>query len=80
MPVLELAESFEMTLSAVSQHLSVLKGAGLVNIRKEGRQRIYRLNPEPIREVAEWAQTYERFWSGKLGSLRSYLDSKGDQS
>src|SRR5882762_203761 len=69
MPVLEIAETFEMTLSAVSQHLTVLKGAGLVTLRKAGRQRIYRLNPEPLRAVAEWVSTYERFWTDKLADL-----------
>ena len=74
MPVLELAETFEMTLSAVSQHLTVLRTAGLVTIRKQGRQRIYKLNPAPIKAVADWAQTYEQFWTGKLASLGEYLE------
>jgi DNA-binding transcriptional ArsR family regulator len=74
MPVLELAESFQMTLPAVSQHLAVLKNAGLVDVRKAGRQRIYRLNPEPLKSVAEWVQTYEKFWTEKLAVLGEYLE------
>jgi DNA-binding transcriptional ArsR family regulator len=74
MPVLELAETFQMTLSAVSQHLTVLRGAGLVTMRKAGRQRIYRLNPAPLREVAEWVSTYEKFWTDKFADLREYLE------
>jgi DNA-binding transcriptional ArsR family regulator len=74
MPVQELAESFSMTLSAISQHLSVLRSAGLVTTRKAGRQRIYRLTPAPLREVAEFVATYEEFWSDKFADLREYLD------
>jgi DNA-binding transcriptional ArsR family regulator len=73
MPVLELAESFQMTLGAVSQHLSVLKSAGLVNVRKAGRQRIYRLNPEPLKAVSHWVRTYETFWTEKLAALGDYM-------
>lgn len=73
MPMLELAESFDMTLSAVSQHLGVLRGAGLVSIRKAGKQRIYRLNAEPLKEVSAWVQTYEKFWTDKLAALGEYL-------
>ncbi|AIE85357.1 ArsR/SmtB family transcription factor [Fimbriimonas ginsengisoli] len=74
MPVMELAESFDMTLSAVSQHLGVLRDAGLVSLRKEGRQRMYRLNPEPLRAVAEWLEFYEPFWNDRLHQLGQYLE------
>jgi DNA-binding transcriptional ArsR family regulator len=73
MPMQKLAESFEMTLPAVSQHLAVLRAAGLVSVRKDGRQRIYKLNPGPLRDVAEWVQEYEKFWTGKLAGLGEYL-------
>lgn len=74
MPVLELAGSFDMSLPAVSQHLAVLRDAGLVSVRKSGRQRIYRLNAEPLKSVAEWVGEYEKFWTGKLVDLGKYLD------
>lgn len=73
-PVTEIAESFDMTLSAVSQHLTVLKQAGLVSIRKDGKQRFYRLNPQPLRVVSDWLSFYEPFWSNKLESLGNYLE------
>lgn len=72
--VLNLAQPFEMTLSAVSQHLKQLHAAGLVSVRSEGRQRFYRLNPEPLRSVADWVGQYERFWRDKLDALRDHLD------
>jgi len=73
-PVMELAESFDMSLSAVSQHLTVLKQAGLVTQRKDGRQRLYKLNPEPLQAVSEWLSFYEPFWKNKLSELGTYLE------
>ena len=64
-PVLALAEPFDMTLPAVSQQLRVLRDAGLVSERRVGRQRVYRLNARPLREVREWAVRYDRFWQTK---------------
>jgi len=73
-PVTDIAASFDMTMSAVSQHLTVLRTAGLVIQRKEGRQRIYRLNPEPLKVVADWLGFYEPYWKERLSELGRYLD------
>lgn len=73
-PVTEIAESFDMSMSAVSQHLTVLKSAGLVTQIRAGRQRIYHLNPEPLQEVADWLTFYEPFWKQRLDDLGRYLD------
>ena len=72
--VLGLARPFAMTLSAVSQHLKLLRSVGLVSVRKAGRERVYRLNARPLREVADWVHQYERFWRGKPDTLRDHLD------
>jgi DNA-binding transcriptional ArsR family regulator len=64
-----------MTLPAVSQQLRVLRRAGLVTERRDGRQRLYRLNPEPLRDVRDWMRLYEKFWTRKLRDLGAYLDS-----
>src|SRR5437763_12321245 len=72
--VLVLAEHFAMTLSAVSQHLRLLREAGLVSVRKLGRERVYRLNPVPLKAVADWVAFYERFWDEKLDTLGRHLD------
>ena len=74
LPVLALAGSFRMTLPAVSQHLRVLREAGLVMERRSGRQRIYALQAEPLREIADWVGYYERFWKTNLRRLRQHLD------
>lgn len=72
--VLSLARPFAMTLSAVSQHLGQLRAAGLVSVRKEGRERYYRLNAKPLRRVANWVAQYEKFWKAKLAALGEHLD------
>ena len=63
--VMELAAPFNMTQPAISQHLRVLREAGLVRPRQVGRQRVYRLNAKPLREVRDWAVRYEKFWAPK---------------
>ena len=76
--VLALAEPFAMTLPAVSQQLRVLRRAGLVYERREGRQRYYRLNPGPLKEVRDWVRYYDRFWARKLRDLGDYLNKHKD--
>ena|SRR5690242_11469517 len=72
--VTTLAESFEMSLPAVSQHLKVLREAGLVEEHRDGRFRVYRLNPDPLREVADWVDHFERFWKSRLRRLGEHLE------
>jgi DNA-binding transcriptional ArsR family regulator len=74
MPVTELASNFKTTLSAVSQQLTILREAGLVRQRKAGKQRLYSLNSEPLREVANWLEFYKPFWSEHLEKLGQYLE------
>src|SRR5262245_62401673 len=69
--VLGLARPFAMTLSAISQHLRLLREAGLVRVRRAGRERYYSLNARPLREVAGWVGRYERFWRQKLEDRKS---------
>jgi DNA-binding transcriptional ArsR family regulator len=70
----ELTAPFDMSQPAASQHLRVLREAGLVDVRKEGRHRVYRLEPQPLREVFDWAQYFEGFWRRKLSALGRELD------
>ena len=72
----QIAEPLAVTLSAVSQHLKVLRDARLVSVRRAGRERWYRLDADPIREVAAWARDYERFWDDRADSLLAYLDAE----
>lgn len=71
---MQLAEQFGMSISALSQHLTVLRGAGLVKSRSVGRQRLYRLDAKPLKEISDWVASYERFWSDKLAALGEFLE------
>ncbi|MFI5304271.1 MAG: ArsR/SmtB family transcription factor [Nitrospiria bacterium] len=71
--VKELTKDFHMSLPAISQHLRVLKEAGLIAGRRDGRHILYRLNPAPLFEVARWIHPYERFWKTKLETLAAHL-------
>lgn len=65
----ELGEPFDISAPAVSQHLGVLRDAGLVEVRKVGRHRVYQLAPERIREVAAWLVELEAAWERRLDRL-----------
>jgi DNA-binding transcriptional ArsR family regulator len=75
-PVHELAASFAMTRPAVSQHLRVLRAAGLVREERAGRERRYRLDARPLRAVLDWAAHYEQFWQQHARSLSELLDER----
>jgi DNA-binding transcriptional ArsR family regulator len=73
-PVQALADHFDMRRPSLSEHLKVLREAGLVAEERQGRQRIYRLQAAPLAEVQDWLHPYERFWIGKLHNLGDLLD------
>jgi DNA-binding transcriptional ArsR family regulator len=73
-PVGELVETTGLSYPLVSQHLRVLVEAGVVARRAEGRQRIYRLDAEPLRGVHDWTAEYARFWSERLARLHDRLE------
>jgi DNA-binding transcriptional ArsR family regulator len=79
-PVHELAETFEVSRPAISQHLRVLREAGLVVERKVGRERHYRLQAAALREVGAWLARYEKFWDDKLLNLGAQLDAMKESS
>jgi DNA-binding transcriptional ArsR family regulator len=69
----ELAVPFEMSLNAVSKHIKVLEGAGLVRRSIEGRQHVCHLDARPMHAGMEWIRHYEKFWQGRLDILESLL-------
>ena len=73
----DLAAPFEMTRPAVSQHLRVLREAGLVTEERVGRERHYRLDARPLRTVADWAGHYEQFWPRHARLPRELLGEDG---
>jgi DNA-binding transcriptional ArsR family regulator len=71
--VTELAEPFDMSLPAVSKHLSVLERAGLIARRREAQWRRCQIEGGPLKEVAEWTERYRHIWEQRLDRLDSYL-------
>jgi DNA-binding transcriptional ArsR family regulator len=69
----DLASPFDISLAAVSKHLKVLEGAGLVERRAEGRTTICRLRPEPLADVRDWVAFIEQFWTTRLDALQKLL-------
>lgn len=63
----DIAAHFEVTRPAISQHLGVLRDAGLVSTRRAGRQRLYRTRPEGLNELSEWMG---KFWAAALNDLK----------
>lgn len=70
----ELVDLFDVSQPAVSQHLAVLREAGLVRARRQGKQQVYQLVAAPLRDVYDWSAHYERFWESKLDALGRLLD------
>src|SRR5688572_33493495 len=78
-PAGAIAGEFELTPAAVSQHLKVLREAGLVRVRIDGPRRIYSLDPDGLTAVDAWLDRVRAFWSGRLDALeRALAKEKGD--
>jgi DNA-binding transcriptional ArsR family regulator len=72
-PAGALAAEFDVSRPAVSRHLRVLREAGLVVERREGRRRLYRANLEPLAELRSWLEDY---WAGRLDALRTLAEKE----
>jgi DNA-binding transcriptional ArsR family regulator len=71
--VTELAAPFDMSMPAVSKHLRVLERAGLIVRGREAQWRPCRIQPKPLKEVAEWTDAYRHIWEQRFDRLESYL-------
>jgi DNA-binding transcriptional ArsR family regulator len=71
--VTELAAPFDMSMPAVSKHLQVLEGAGLIARRREAQWRWCRIEAGPLKEVVNWTEQYRHIWEERLDRLDSYL-------
>ena len=74
----ELAEPFDMSLTAVSKHVRVLSDAGLVSVEKRGRTRHCRLDAAPMKSASDWLDDYREFWTARLDALAAYLSDGSD--
>jgi len=73
-PVGDLVGALRISQPAVSKHLRVLRDAGFVEVRADAQRRLYRVRPEPLREIAEWLEPYRALWSSRLDDLERHLD------
>jgi DNA-binding transcriptional ArsR family regulator len=76
--ITELADPFAMSLPAVSRHIRVLEGAGLVTRSVDGRTHRCSLNPQPFKTIEGWLIHYRKFWEDNLAALAQYVESGQD--
>ena len=74
----ELVERLGMNQPAVSKQLRVLRESGLATVRVDAQRRIYRLNPDGLREVDDWLAPFRAFWEERLDAMERTLDSMED--
>jgi DNA-binding transcriptional ArsR family regulator len=73
-PVNDLVARLGVSQPQVSKHLRVLREVGLVEVRDEGRQRMYRLNGQPLKPIHEWIKKYQRTWNERFDALEEVLE------
>ena len=79
LPVNDLVARLGLAQPQVSKHLRVLRQVGLVDVRDDGRQRVYRLNGQPLKPIHDWVRRYERSWSERFDLLDEVLAELKEQ-
>jgi len=77
-PVGDIVATLGLDQPSVSKHLRVLRDVGLVEVRRDGRQKFYRTNAEAIRPLHEWTSTFERYWRHQLNRVKERAEEKRD--
>jgi DNA-binding transcriptional ArsR family regulator len=75
LPLKRIESRFRMTRPAVIKHLRVLKSCRLVQVRRQGRQMMHRLNPAPLSAVRDWISVFDRFWDTHLARLKEQVEA-----
>lgn len=75
-PAGHIAQAFPVSRPAISKHLRLLRHAHLVQEHREGRNRVYHLNPEPLRAIDSWLEHYRNFWSANLASVKAFAEDE----
>jgi DNA-binding transcriptional ArsR family regulator len=78
-PVSHIAGGFAMSRPAISRHLRILREADLVREVKAGRNRVYELHPQPLRDIDEWLAQYRHMWQHQLRNLKRYVEQKAKE-
>jgi len=72
----DIVATLALAQPSVSKHLRVLRNVGLVHVRREGRQKLYRTNAEAIRTLHDWTSTFERYWQHQLNRVKERAEAK----
>jgi DNA-binding transcriptional ArsR family regulator len=72
--VLEVAAPFDMSQPAITKHLNVLEGAGLISRHRRARNRMCRLEPERLKQLSDWVGSYREFWEASFERLDTYIE------
>jgi DNA-binding transcriptional ArsR family regulator len=80
LPVNDLVTRLGLAQPLVSKHLRVLREVGLVEVRDSGRQRVYRLNAQPLKSIHEWVRRYEEAWEARFSALDDVLAELEEES
>lgn len=75
-PAGQIAKAFPLSRPAISKHLRLLRRSHLVHEQRAGRQRIYRLNPGPLKAVDSWLEHYRVFWQANLSNLKAFVEAE----
>ena len=75
-PVGDIVDTLGFDQPSVSKHLRVLRDVGLVHVRRDGRQKLYRINASAIKPLHEWASTFEWLWQHQLNSIKERAEAK----
>ena len=72
----QIASAFSVSRPAISKHLRVLRSSKLVKEKRQGRFRMYQLNPGPLKNVDQWISEYRVFWQQNLRSLKKFVEKR----
>jgi DNA-binding transcriptional ArsR family regulator len=75
-PVGDIVATLGLAQPSVSKHLRVLRDVGLVDVRRDGRQKLYRTNAAALRPLHEWTGTFERYWRHQLNRVKARAEAK----
>ena len=70
----DITAEFDMTRPAVAKHLNILREGGLIRVRKQGRERLHRLQPHALKTVSDWLSFFDQFWDEKLANLKQAVE------
>ena len=72
--VTEIADALELNQPSVSKHLQVLRDVGLVHVRRDGRNTMYRTNADALRTIYEWTGMFAQYWRGQLRRIKAHAE------